>query len=152
MNPTIDITKLKLSELLRLSVRDAQAAEAAGCILDMGTWVEPKEDGCHVCMAGAVLLQTLGLDRDEYAEPDNEDDDIIDAEISSAMHAINYMRVGHFLSAQEEISGMYGAVSAETRTCLEAEQTVLAAYDSYISRAPWETYLEAADILEAGGL
>jgi hypothetical protein len=52
----------KPSELIRLAVKDMQLCEADPRYkLDMRSWHRPVEGACHVCMAGAVMAQTLTL-------------------------------------------------------------------------------------------
>lgn len=54
----------QLGELLEIAVKDAKAFEAAGGVLDMGTWYDRYRHGepCHACMAGAVMAMTLKVD------------------------------------------------------------------------------------------
>lgn len=143
----MDITKLKLSELLRLAVRDAQAAEAAGHELNMGTWLETDDNGrCLVCMAGAVMLQTLGLSKPlpgGYDLPHRHGEE-------NALLAIDNMRTGDFVIAYD---GRQCDMTDEQDEALDlAQGLVLEDYDDVKDRASWETYLKAADVLEAGGL
>lgn len=60
----------KASELIRLALSDLRKVEAADnvYVVDMGQWHEPGGVGdsrCAVCLAGAVVAQSLGLDPGE---------------------------------------------------------------------------------------
>lgn len=58
-----------LSGLLELAVQDAQKCEALPELyrLDMGQWHTPEAGVCVICMAGAVIAQTLGVSHDADA-------------------------------------------------------------------------------------
>ena len=54
-------------DAIRLGVRDLEAIERTpGYKIDM-VWAHvPREDACYVCFAGAIMAQTLGVDRAVY--------------------------------------------------------------------------------------
>lgn len=137
-----------LSGLLRQAVRDAQAIEnTPGYVLDMGVWHSTQRDGtgpCYVCMGGAVLSQTLGWPREASFGPGQRDS------VSNAMYAINNMRMGAFRAAMETLGVI---VSAQQEGAAEkARRIVHDSYDGTRSRAKWDDYLKAADVLESAGL
>lgn len=116
------------SALLRLAVEDAQKIEKTpGYILDMSNWHVTIADVCHVCMAGAVMVHTLGCTRYDPHNP-------LDFVESDKLDSIDEMRGG------------YG-------TGLEAANKLIRDNFSQVTRrAPWEIYLKAADMLEEAGL
>jgi hypothetical protein len=138
----------KLSALLRLAVADAQKCEAMPDVytLDMLVWHAPKNDRCAVCMAGAVIAQTLGVRPDQEREPGLDFED----HTENALDAINSMRGGYFRIAAEVLSvDMANGAGAALD---DAATVVRKAYVDGDRIAPWSTYLRAAEILEAAGL
>lgn len=135
----------KLSALLRLAVKDVQLCEKdPRIILDMDTWHDPllDEGKCVVCMAGAVMHNTLEADIDKELSPKFFPDN------DQALKAINQLRIG-ILSKAGEFLGIY----------IKDEQDItfseIVDYDEdneYNWHAPWETYLKAAEYLESQGL
>lgn len=120
----------KKSELLRLAVNDVLRCkeEPGKYILDMGTWY--RKDGielCHVCMAGAVMAQTLKMD--PIIEQCSLD--AIPRDIRPAIVLINNIRKG------------FGTGSAK------ADMLIQSNYNNKHGHAPWDIYLQAADIMEA---
>lgn len=140
----------KLSELLRLAVRDAQAVEQRdGYRLDMLVFHEPRRGGsCAVCMAGAVIANTLEGDPSCDLAPADFDQD------TWRLWAIDSMRQGAFVDALNELlhPNERDATRLDRRACNQARALVEAAYRRNINRAPWPVYLEAADILAKAGL
>src|SRR5580700_2407187 len=54
------------SALLQIGLQDLLAIEATpGYIIDMGTFKNSYDDLCHVCLAGAVMVKSLGLQETE---------------------------------------------------------------------------------------
>ncbi len=50
----------KPSALIRLALDDLRKVERSKkYVVDMGTYHEPEYDGCHVCLAGAIMAKTL---------------------------------------------------------------------------------------------
>lgn len=139
----------KMSDLLELAVRDAQAAEAAGAILDMGTWYSANGT-CRVCMAGAVLQQTIGFDRQVHIDhcdlrPVLCDQEGLDEGIITALLAIDNMRCGQ---APDHFS------DDEQRRAKPALDLIwdMNGTNRLKGRAPWDTYLKAAKMLREAGL
>lgn len=55
----------KLSDLITLAYDDAKKiVKTPGYILDMGKWHSSITGVCRVCLAGAVMSNTLGVNRD----------------------------------------------------------------------------------------
>ncbi|MEM6789708.1 MAG: hypothetical protein AAF715_19475 [Myxococcota bacterium] len=133
-------TKLpeKLSELLRLAVRDAQACEKdPSYTLSMNCWHEQfYDDKCHVCMSGAVMAKTLKASREGCTWPTdfNETD-------SRRLTSVDRMRAGflHRADASAQVSRRF-------------MKFVQGGWDESKERASWDTYLRAADYLESEGL
>lgn len=82
----------KPSELLRVALADLEAVEnMPGYVIDMGTWHSPQSDGCHVCHAGAVMANSLNVEKSFYAYPFSR---IPDGPDKNALNAINDFRIG----------------------------------------------------------
>ncbi len=137
-----------LSALLRLAVADARkVAKLPGYRLEMWSWHFPEKvrgrQVCSVCMAGAVIANTLQTPRDLECGPGQ-------FEQTNHLEAINAMRTGSFLSAARQLY-------KSEPTVFEAFQLGRAAKvveDGYndTGRAPWRVYLQAAQLLEDAGL
>jgi len=57
----------KLGDLIRLAIKDLEACESTpGYLIEMAEWhtYVPDEDICYVCLAGAVMANTLKVPRD----------------------------------------------------------------------------------------
>jgi hypothetical protein len=55
----------KLSELIRVAVKDLEACRAdPAYVIDMFDWHLPRGGVCHVCLAGAVFAKTCGAPPD----------------------------------------------------------------------------------------
>lgn len=138
----------KLSELLRLAVHDAQLCEQDERYeLDMRVWHRGHPGGkCHVCMAGAVLAQTLQwgtetLDDSYFDDPCPEPDYI---------GVINALRTGDVVFACELLTQDLPN-EAGLRNLDYLEEVIKSRYDSNERRADWNTYLAVADALERLG-
>lgn len=82
----------KLSELIHVALRDLEAAEKApNIVIDMGEWHTPLADGkCAVCLAGAVMRGTFGVnDGISYAPA------WFDASLRRKLEAIDLLRTGY---------------------------------------------------------
>jgi hypothetical protein len=83
----------KLSELIRLALRDLAAVEANPTykVSMCDSWHEPHGKVCHVCLAGAVMAKTLATspreDKVPYEYPDTH--------TVSRLLALDYVRVGN---------------------------------------------------------
>lgn len=141
----------KLSELLELAVRDALTCEAepARYRLDMGSWHSPGRDGvCHVCLAGAVLAQTLGVPAGKWVTWDSVED-------QAELVAINEMRIGSFSDAAICLGLAHDDLALEEASELVRENLPNLGDEGDEApdyRAPWETYLRAASVLREAGL
>lgn len=58
------------SRLIRLALKDlAKVRRHKNFIIDMNTWFSKQDDGkCHVCLAGAVMVGSLGYKPDDVPE------------------------------------------------------------------------------------
>lgn len=164
----------KLSDLLELAVRDVQKCEAqpARFSLHMGNWHKPDagKGVCVVCMAGAVMAQTIGIpdQAERFVFEDRACEDDIEPH-RRAMSAINEMRIGLIgaaaaqlglrLSSEQEdaVEGAGNEIHAELPDT-ENEREYYDDVEDWSNvndadfRAPWETYLKAAQILREAGL
>ncbi len=147
-------TKLptKLSDLLLLAVADAKKCEAMPerFRVDMNYWhvASIPGDVCIVCMGGAVMAQTLGVDdavgagvRDSRFSEDDR----------ALLKAIDTMRTGAFHAAFETVTGDRPSPE-QAKTFAEAERVVEDDFDYAIDRAEWSAYERAAAILAGAGL
>lgn len=138
----------KLSELLDLSVTDCEAVEKLpNYELDMGTWHQILYTGdeamCCVCMAGAVMDQTLGEKTYTRAtlEPEH-----FSYEVSNKLHAINCMRTGRFEDAAYLV---HRSIKLPPELVTELKQYVPERHGRV--HWPWGFYREAARLLREAG-
>lgn len=149
----------KLSELLRLAVKDAQQlGKTPGFGLRMQTWVREQGGLCEVCMAGAIMVCELdarklipfGGSISAYDMPKHQ---------QSALHAVNDLRTGDAdmlapkLNRRLRRQGASESKRVQAITYLaKACGLIHGRYNYNLGRADWDTYLKAADMLQAGGL
>lgn len=137
----------KLSDLLYLAVKDAQACEAQPekFRLRMGDWFYPDPDGgpCAICMAGAVMAKTLGLSTDKERFPEGE--------LAGPLFAVDSMRVGDFTLAAGELR--LDIPSWQTEALTRIGNAVYGQVDTLsLCRAEWPVYLDAVTELRKVGL
>lgn len=138
----------KLSELLRLAVADAQEIEKTpGYELNMNEWHTFYDGVCHVCMAGAVIGNTLGVSDTKtifslfgtFGE-----------ETANRLSAIDDMRTGT-LSWRDAVDE-FGATISQLEAIESCNDFIGDNVSGFMDRAEWPVYLHAADILEKAGL
>ena len=136
--------------ILRRAVEDAMAVEEmSGYRLNMDVWHSPN-GVCKVCMAGAVMVKTLGVSRSIGRDPTD-----FDRDTEMKLYAVNSFRVGMVISAYTHIYGRKSvATKAQSDAIVEASELIKADFIKHQSRgyARWDVYLKAADVLEAVGL
>lgn len=145
MDPKVKLPDT-LSALLRLAVQDAQACEAQPerYTLDMGVWVEPVRDTCHVCMAGAVMVMSCNVEDTRFQSPCS-----MHPETGSKLLAIDMLRTGRLFRAAEYL----GIDTVQHEADLDrVGRLIWRARIGPGGRADWDTYLAAADALEEVGL
>ena len=99
----MDITKLKPSELIRVALEDLRLCEADPRYrICMDVWHIPVNDKCEVCLGGAVMAQHIGVAVDAWCEVY----DFSDTEITDALLAIDYFRVGHVTACLNNVFGV----------------------------------------------
>jgi hypothetical protein len=142
-----------LSELLRLAVWDAIATEQTpGYMLRMNDWHVPiSTELCAVCLAGSVMVQTLGVPRNERLRPEDF------PEHRTALEDINDMRNGDVpdgLSGDERAAARlaFADVRTEFDDFCDGYDDEGHVNDECDFLADWSTYLDAADRLQAAGL
>jgi hypothetical protein len=143
--------KPTVSDLLRLAVADCKKVERRKTVwFDMSEWVAGNAKSCLVCMSGAVMLcefpeeTRAALDRVSRAHPAYFKGE------RNKFDAINCMRAGCIRDAANwlELSLTATQLSAANK----AHSLIDCSYGSDLQRAPWPTYLKAADILAKAGL
>lgn len=153
-----DLGAMKLSDLIDLAVRDCQACEAdPGILLRMGDWHAPqvRADGvCLVCMAGAVMDQTLRVRRDEYVVPSAKR---FTPGETRALRAIDGVRRGLIENALREmrIRPVYEdlRLSDKQWAALDLAQSIIfAKFNKENDCADWSAYTLAAQTLREVGL
>jgi len=142
-----------LSGWLELAVQDAMKCEVdKNYKMDMQIWHGPLDSArngpCHVCMAGAVIAKTCGAELNTDVLPDSFEG----GDVEYGLHAIDKMRVGDFFRAHDAIDLHQELSHGQCAALEEIGELVLAGFDTRISRADWDTYLEAAKILKRHGL
>jgi len=90
----------KLSALIRLAIKDLELCEQTpGVVISMGYWYAKKETTCYVCLAGAVMMQTLQLPLDFKGGPDCTHFDFSKSPYQSHLGALNQIRMGRVSDA-----------------------------------------------------
>jgi hypothetical protein len=96
MNNTAQLPN-KPSGLIRLALEDLKKCLAnPDYEIDMDVWHSPTDEGtCHVCLAGAVMAQTLRLEPDGDLSPyDLVTKYHMPQEVVDKLRAINSLRLG----------------------------------------------------------
>jgi hypothetical protein len=90
------------SELIRLALSDLRKVEKdERYVVDMDEWHWPPPRGrCHVCLAGAVMAGTLGVDPREYILPASFSLD------SEKLRSLNTFRLGFIGHGLERLYGV----------------------------------------------
>lgn len=128
----------KLSDLLDLAVKDCKICEKDDYyVLNMNSWHMYDGGLCYVCMAGAVMAQTMGVPFNHTTEMKEMPD-----EIYKKLSHINTMRIGSIPleDCDQEIRRNFGNL---IRPIYKEEKT---------GRADWEHYTKAAEYLRSVGL
>lgn len=88
-----------MSELIVLGLDDLRKVEQSKLYrVNMGDWHRPIGDKCVVCLAGAVMAETLGTPIDSYEEPWDRDDGNVDQ-----LLALDSLRIGDVCTAAREL-------------------------------------------------
>lgn len=134
----IDVLPTIPSELLSLAVKDARAVEKMKTRkLNMFAWHVPiKGYKCAVCMAGAVMDRSLGVDPKQSLAPGD-----LGKDNAYSLRLIDDLRRG--------VGGLYLPSSLIGHPALQLIREHL---NPRTGKAPWRIYLKAADMLEADGL
>lgn len=88
----------KPSELIELALRDLAAVEAdPRYVVDMLSWHSPlgTTETCAVCLAGAVMARSLGVDRRMGSNPECFRDD----DVTAKLMALDAFRRGNVSTA-----------------------------------------------------
>jgi len=98
----------KPSALIRVALRDLEACEKGSRYeIDMDAWHLQDSSGffcdtrCHVCLAGAVMSQTLQVAMNQHLYPSEFDEDTADKLI-----ALDSFRVGDVTTGLDRMSGL----------------------------------------------
>lgn len=82
----------KPSDLIELALRDLNAVAAnPEYAVDMKEWhkLSPRDNICHVCLAGAVMARTLGFQRERIASWDG-----LNSTTGKKLRALDFFRSG----------------------------------------------------------
>ena len=94
------------SKLIRVALRDLRACEDDDFyVVDMQEWHTPvynyDYEVCAVCLAGAVMAQTLGLPDD--LEIDDTDLAGYGDSVKNGLHALDFFRIGEIKAGLETL-------------------------------------------------
>lgn len=129
----------KLSELLRLAVKDAKLCEEdSNYELNMSFWHQLVKDKCIVCLAGSVMAQTLELLPEEVIGCIEDSGFCLDTK--KKLTYIDMMRSGLL---PEGVPTYIGERFSFIVSC---------DWKLIEGRTTWRFYLMAADYLESEGL
>ena len=155
--PTVKLDPRKPSALLRTAVADCLKVKAlSNVVFDMDTWVEGPDQPngpCSVCMAGAVMIGTLGAPLPEMYSHRCPSSFRSDGTYS-ALLIINMMRTGEDYEVMRELEAQLQRrlEPHESRAVDLAMRKVRRRFHPGLGRSPWSDYLQAAKRLEAAGL
>lgn len=86
----------KPSELILCALADLEKCEADPHYkINMGLWHRKTFRECHVCLAGSVMAQSLGVIETETVAPSS----FPEAEIRNKLYALNRIRTGDLQAA-----------------------------------------------------
>lgn len=90
----------KPSELIRVALADlAKVERSKKYRVEMGTWHEPVDGVCEVCLAGAVMAKTLKSYPNETLWADTDFDD----DTKNKLLALDFLRQGEVVEALEQL-------------------------------------------------
>ena len=90
---TVPTVPAKISDLIQLALDDVDKCEKDGrYVIDMDNWHQPGVKKCHVCLAGAVMAQTLKCDINKQVQRS-----LLSVEWNSAMIALDKVREGYLI-------------------------------------------------------
>ena len=93
-----------LHELLSLALDDLEKViKDDRYNVDMGTWHEPIEGKCSVCLAGAVMAKTIKISEIQDTVPKD-----LEEEIHLKLYAIDSLRMGQFFTAKKQLDESLG--------------------------------------------
>lgn len=140
----------RLSARVRLAVHDVLlCAVDPRYIVDMTMWHTraTRAGKCRVCLAGAVMAQTLKFPSTASVTPSTFDDadmpDDESAQLAEELRELDEVRGGMFTS---HVSGRPPDAVLD-----RVQDLITGHYDEDSGHAPWPIYLQVADILEAAG-
>lgn len=142
----------KLSDLLELAVKDSTTVlRKKNFKEDQGAWYCKSGRTCYVCMAGAIMANTLKLApaKSIFDMPDGYNND------ARALNSVNAMREGRFTVAYELANNCFvptGLSDSQYVTLKEVSWLVSSNFSESRGRAPWATYRKAVKILREAGL
>ena len=151
-----------LHGLLRVAVGDCiQLERNPRYRFNMGDWHVPmlREAGdikrCEICMAGAVMANTLHTSPEEYEEPDsfyNTGSHIYRRDLCAAFFAIDQLRKGYVSSAYETLYGK-SPLTEIKNALLPISVLIKKAYvEANCTRAPYKVYMDAVEMLQEIGI
>lgn len=81
------------SDLLTVALADLAAAERNPLYrVSMDTWHVPQDGVCSVCMAGAVMAGTLGMNPDRHLSPG--DAEVLGPDLEAKLQSLDDLRCG----------------------------------------------------------
>ena len=93
------------SELIRAALADVEACEEAGYTIDMRYWhsaaaILPsgRKEPCTVCLAGAVMAQSLGIDEYSVGLPN-----LFGKEVGDKLYALSCFKDGRIAIGLEDM-------------------------------------------------
>ena len=145
-----------LHELLRIAVEDTQKIEKdPRYVLDMDVWHDPGDDGCHVCMAGAVMSNKLDIGPEDIIEPSDvatkDEAGNLSFHFADKLRAVDCLRVGDIWGAYVSVYGKQLEKDIYDK-CKFLETLIRTSFPEGRDQANWETYLRVADKLEELGI
>ena len=95
----------KPSVLLKLALKDLESCRSSpDYVIDMDIWHYSDGETCNVCLAGAVMSQTLGLEPAESLSIGPWSTGGLTDNVRNRLLALNHFRCGNLLSGLNKLS------------------------------------------------
>jgi len=133
----------KMSELIALAIKDLKACEKLSEVyeINMEFWHNPHNNKCKVCLAGAVMAQTLEASPYAFIGPSEFDDDYEEENIQAKLFALDLLRSGETKDAFTELN---------QETPDKSLYRKITPYEDSPEKFKQEMIILAADLQEAG--
>ena len=111
---------------------------------------------CEVCMAGAIMAQTLEVPNSVMQEPSDfrsryGGETYLRGDIWDRLNAVNDMRVGNICTAYQYVYANRPYCALE-KQLMEISKLIYTDFDHRLGRAKYRTYMDAVEMLQEIGV